>query len=693
MSYKYNEISEELNCGGYDFSICDDYHYIKIGATNVSQLKKAGIFPSKNYNGYSKNKPDGLVLKGKNSVKILVEYKKTGKIKDESEAKEILSSWYFKLAKILKCNILCASDGTNYYWFDSNKNIIKNTNGDFIKDSLYIKDITNKTISKEIGSKIVQLIEKFETIDKNAVIFPEKNLNPQNLANKVWQKIWINTGKEPEKCLYNVVEIFIFKFLSDLGILEGTLSFSHIYDLSIENPRLALQSYANPIRTIIKKEKFPPSDIDGTTIFNGTIFVNETGNPNLSQADLFAEVLKEFANYENEYGSFKNIDKQFKTKLYESFLRQSAGISALGQYFTPRNVVVSIINMINPNEISETAKICDPFCGVGGFILELLNQIPKLKENYIPINGKITPKIELIGYDKGTDEKDDERTIILAKANMLIYFADLIKEYKEDVAEYSKSVFNKVFHLLKTNNLGTFAKDIHKDYFDLILTNPPYVTNGVSSVKKAIIDQGLEGMYPAMGNGLEGLALEWIIHSLKPNGQAFIVVPDGVLCRRGDQALRNAILDKCVLNAVISLPTRTFFATPKKTYILALQKKGTSNTQNTPVFTYLVSEIGETRDAKRIEIEENDLVEMSKLYRQFITLPNEFSNKNIRCKIQPIERFKNKNWLVDFDWTDEDKKALGIKDESTEMSEEDFYLTLQDISSSINKILAGETNA
>ena len=47
MSYKYNEISEELNCGGYDFSICDDYHYIKIGATNVSQLKKLVYFLQK----------------------------------------------------------------------------------------------------------------------------------------------------------------------------------------------------------------------------------------------------------------------------------------------------------------------------------------------------------------------------------------------------------------------------------------------------------------------------------------------------------------------------------------------------------------------------------------------------------------------------------------------------------------------
>lgn len=277
---------------------------------------------------------------------------------------------------------------------------------------------------------------------------------------------------------------------------------------------------------------FPKSPLDNTTVINGTIFVNEEGQPNLAQATLFQTVLQQFADYDKEYGSFKNIDKSFKTRLYESFLRQSAGISSLGQYFTPRNVVKAIVRMAQAESLPDNAVVCDPFCGVGGFLLEFLNEYPKFKQQYEPINGKITPKLKLEGYDKGSDEKDDQRTIILAKANMLIYLSDLIAKHKSDTKEFAESVFNQVFHLIKTN-LGTFGID-KKETFDLILTNPPYVTSGVSAMKKEIEENGKSCLYPISGNGLEGLALEWIINSLKQGGRAFIIVPDGLLSRSAD---------------------------------------------------------------------------------------------------------------------------------------------------------------
>lgn len=684
--WKYKLTSEELNNGGFDFDIIDDYHYVKIGATNVSQLIKAGIVKGIKGDVLKQNKPDGLILHGKNIVKVLIEYKNSGIISNVEDAKNVISNWYYSLAKELKCNIICASDGNNYYYFNSDKQLIQNDNANPVRYSLHLSEIANKSISKELAKEVIGFINMIEKTDNNGNIEKEKVLNPTDLANKVWQELFVHTGKEPEKCLYNVVEIFIFKFLSDIGILEDDMSFEYIYNMSLSDKERAIKRYAQNIRTEIKSEMFPKSLEDGTTIFNGTIFVNEVGEPVLAQKDLFANVLAIFKKYEKENGTFSKIDKTFKTRLYESFLRESAGISSLGQYFTPRNVVVSIINMINPDTIPYDAKICDPFCGVGGFVLELLNQIPKLKENFKPNNGKIKPDIELLGFDKGSDEKDDERTIILAKANMLIYFSDYLIKYKDCLAEFSNKAFNSVFHLLKTN-LGTFELDKYKNYFDIILSNPPYVSSGTSSIKALINEKGLSEMYPSNGRGLEGLAIDWIINALKPNGKAFIVIPDGILCRQPDEKLRNNIIDKCIINAIISLPTRTFYATPKKTYILALTKKESIQEQKTPVFTYLVSDIGEQRDKRRFEIEKNDLIEMSRLYRQFIALPNSFKSESVRCKLQKIDRFKNQYWLIDKDWTDDERKELNIEPEYTEMPEEEFYNTLNDLSLYIDKLL------
>jgi hypothetical protein len=64
--------------------------------------------------------------------------------------------------------------------------------------------------------KIIKRILDSEISDKNSEFKDTIFVDPTNLAKSVWQDIYVATGKEPEKCLYNVVEIFIFKFLSDL---------------------------------------------------------------------------------------------------------------------------------------------------------------------------------------------------------------------------------------------------------------------------------------------------------------------------------------------------------------------------------------------------------------------------------------------------------------------------------------------
>lgn len=681
--YKYKDSSEELKQGSFDFDIGSNYHYIKIGSTNINQLKSAGILPRRNYKNLLNNKPDGLFIHGKNEIRVLVEYKKSGVFQSEKEAREKLYDWYYDLGKILKCNVICMTDGDNTFWFHvKSKNTIKTGDGKPLNKILNAKKILNNELTDEEKIEWIKILDDFKNVDEKGKLKKQSTLNPQNLAKRVWQKIWINTGKEPEKCLYNVVEIFIFKFLSDLGVLTGSYSFNYILKL-VDNAKNGDDNnepfiqYSNLIRVKIR-DTFPKAK-DGTTIINGTIFVTDEGKPNTSNASLFNEVIKEFADFEKENGKFTNIDKNFKTRLYENFLRQQAGIRSLGQYFTPRNVVKPIIDMVG--DIDDKAKVCDPFCGVGGFLLELLNENENLKKQFEPRNGKIKPKTEIIGIDKGTDEKEDQRTIILAKANMLIYFSDYIYKYKNCMEEFSNEVFNKTFHLENTNT-GTLGIEKYKDYFDLILTNPPYVSSGVSSIKKEL---DMDNIYPSNGTGLEGLAIEWIIRALKPKGKAFIIVPDGVLSRQSDRKLREKILKTCYINALVSLPSRTFYATPKKTFILAITKKEKDDKQDFPFMSYLITDIGETKDSKRFETDKNDLIQMANEYRYFMTNPKRYKTDNMRCKIQNIDRLKKSHWLIDKDWDDDEKKELGLLEEKTEFTETEFYDFLKEIGDFINE--------
>jgi type I restriction enzyme M protein len=171
--------------------------------------------------------------------------------------------------------------------------------------------------------------------------------------------------------------------------------------------------------------------------------------------------------------------------------------------------------------------------------------------------------------------------------------------------------------------------------------------------------------------GVEGLFLQWTIKSLKPSKRAFIIIPDGILNRINDDKLREFVIYECFIDGIISLPINAFYRNPKKTCILAITKKPEKssierikNIQTDPVFTYLVSNIGETLDVKRFPIDNNDLIEMVSLFNQFKGEKKSFGTESKRCKIQPIDMFNpNNHWSIDRSWTKDEKIDLGIWEE------------------------------
>jgi len=509
---------------------------------------------------------------------------------------------------------------------------------------------------------------------------PKRFINPSDLAKSIWQDIWSVSGATPENCLYTFVELFIFKYLSDLKVLKGVYNFYNLIDLYQENTESEiLENYANNIRPKIK-ELFPENPIDKTTIINGTIFVSKDQKAAKLYSTTFRTVLDKF----NRYGKLEHIDYDFKSQLFESFLKESISKKNWGQFFTPLKVVRSMIDMAK-DDIKAGVKICDPACGVGKFLLESL--VTRLQDFYTITKKGIIPKIEIHGFDKGFD-KGEQKTIILAKVNMLIYFSELIKDNPGQTKDFVK-LFNKSFTLKTNSILGTLSERVEDEY-DLILTNPPYVTSGSKNLKDEIKKDGdLVNFYKINAMGVEGLFMEWIIKALKPGGKAFIVIPDGILNRQNDKNLRHYILNECFIDGIISLPIKTFFTTPKKTYILCITKKiNKKDIQKDPVFTYLVSEIGESRDIYRFNIEQNDLQEAVKLFKGYKGSKDYFieNNTDKRCKIQPIQKLDpESHWSVDRWWTKEEKISIGILKSENSISIEKFPDLLEEVANNILK--------
>jgi len=282
-------------------------------------------------------------------------------------------------------------------------------------------------------------------------------------------------------------------------------------------------------------------------------------------------------------------------------------------------------------------------------------------------------------------DEDGQLTIVLAKANMLIYLSDVLEKNPTLTKEFATAL-NNIFLLYTDSNLGTLKHIItdENDKYDLILTNPPYITSGVTSIKSEIKQEGLDSFYTLNGKGVDGLAVEWILKSLKKNGKAFIIVRDGLLSAKQNKKLLDFLLKEFYLNCIISLPVKTFFNTPQKTYILGITRKETNREQDFPVFTYLVSNIGETLDNNRFEIEgKSDLEKARDLFNLYKGSPNTFEPTDPRCKLQPISTFVEGNWIIDNLWSKEEKINLGIENKETVLSLEEYKSLLENLAKQI----------
>lgn len=692
-----------LRIGGFEF--------YSIGNVNLNQLKKYKIIPEKNYGSYGLRKPDGLLVdrRNKSNVKVVLvlEYKDTGKFKSEKD----------RISTIRQCNDVCqllgaeigiATDSHSFSWFNPNEfskeneyvdsegktrsfTIVRDEgNNPFIKefeidqknDELEIVKLNPKT---KLSLQYLETIKKF--ISKtNSKIIPGTTVDPSTLAKQIWQDVWSVSGATPERCLYTFVELFIFKYLSDLKILEeddkgNKVNFQHIFELPHEK---AFKNYSENVRPWLKS-MFPANVADGTTIINGTVL-----NANVPEhSHVFHKILKKFS----DFGELKNIDPNFKSKVFEDFMKQSISKKNWGQYFTPRNIIDAVIEISGIEKLEEGAEVCDPACGVGGFLLEPIKLREEGVNAYYRMEGNtLIPRLNFTGFDKGF-EKEEQLTIILAKANMLIFLSELLQKNPTLSYEFSK-IFNSTFKLLSNTILGTLS-NIEKDKYDLILTNPPYVTSGSSNYKEAIKnDSKLSDFYRVSGIGVEGLFIEWIVRSLKPGKKAFVIIPDGILHRINDNKLRAFIKEECLIDGIISLPINAFYTTPKKTYILAITKKlgrteieRKEEEQKDPVFTYLASSIGETLDVNRFSIEDNDLVEMASLFNQFKGAKKSFKTESQRCKIQPIDIFDpRESWTVDRWWTEEEKIELGIEEEKQILTVSQFLEKIEETQSKIDEI-------
>ena len=343
----------------YNVSILDKYECLSLGATTIKNLIETKKIKKVNVkSGIGDKKPDVLIIDKNGQVIIYQEQKVPNKFKTDNDIQKAINQ-EIEAAKQLGAKIYVVSDGEKFIWINplTGKKILDD-NGNEI--NIQIKPKENAKILIDLINKISLSINK-----ENNQILKREYLDPTDLAQKINGILKNLTFASAKMSLYTFVEVFLFKYLSDIGILLEENSFDYIYKMynqsGITDAKVLGKYLDGPRETM--KVLFPEG-LDGTSIINGKVFHAEKDKYNnyisTDNTDMiFKQVILEFKKYEQEKGKFLNISKDFKSKLFETFMKNSDEKGDMGQFFTPLKVVDEMINMI---DVRENMKICDPAC-------------------------------------------------------------------------------------------------------------------------------------------------------------------------------------------------------------------------------------------------------------------------------------------------------------------------------------------
>lgn len=653
-----------------------------LGATTILDLVKSREISGLTIDECRKiraNKPDVLVLNRNREIVVFIEMKKPSELSTQKQI-EKAKMQELNVAKQTKAKIYIISDGDHFIWLNPlTGGLITDEDGNPIERKINPKDLSEEE-KKDLAEYIDRICYCID--DSNDRLLPQEYIDPTPLAKKtarIMQNMSLSSAKNS---LYTFVEMFTFKFLSDIGILKGIYGFDSILRISMEQGnRDAFCQYLTTVRQKLL-QLFPIAD-DNTSIINGRLFhtqIDEMGNPIIidTAAECFGSLLRCFSDYEKEHGKFLYINHDFKSKLFETFMKNSTDKDGMGQFFTPLRVVNEMVRM---TDVREGMKICDPACGVGKFLLEAAS---RTDDPFYFENGELRSRISLYGFEKRMEDNNDDLTTILAKSNFLIHYSDLFKSCNDSEKKIRMLAEQLLNTVIKSSHsaLGTLSR-LDPEKFDLILTNPPYyMSSAISKASESIRISGTETpAYTAGGLGIEALFLEWIVKSLKKGGEANVVLPDGIFTNIRNSGLKKLILSECYIESIISLPVGTFFNTPKKTFILTLHRRTDAEkkkNQPYPVFAYLCSSIGETLDSYRFETNENDLDDAVSLYCAYrgakdSRLVAGAISENQRAKLADISMFSpDASWDIGLLWSPEEKEKLGIKKSENVMSISEF---------------------
>ena len=394
--------------------------------------------------------------------------------------------------------------------------------------------------------------------------------------------IYVNEGMQKQPAFFELLKVIFCKIEDERNIPKALEFYATSEERSNSDGQLTVKNRIEKIFDRVKKEKKNAKIFDP----NDTIKLNPR---------TLSYIVSEIQKY-----SLLNTRIDIKGKAYEEIVGANLR-GDRGEFFTPRNVMAMVVEMINPT-IDE--KVLDSSCGTGGFLVTAMTYAMKqLRIEFEKETGKL--KSEWDDFEKKVFQ---DKISDMAMNN---YFGfdinpDLVKATKMNMVMNNDGSGN----ILQNNSLlqpHEWTDDfktrlsaalqidkktlINKDsigYFDVIVTNPPFGSK-IPIKDHAILSQfdlariwkrdkktgrwTITDKYQSSVSP-EILFIERCWQFLKPGGRMGIVLPDALLGSPGTGYIREWLIKYTKIIASIDLHEDTF--QPRngtQTSVLILQKK------------------------------------------------------------------------------------------------------------------------
>lgn len=260
-----------------------------------------------------------------------------------------------------------------------------------------------------------------------------------------------------------------------------------------------------------------------------------------------------------------------------------------GQFFTPRNVVRLLVEMLDP---LPGERIIDPACGSGGFLIMALEHVWQ--------------HLEEDGHKKGWSavQLDRRKRDVANKAfrgfDKDSFLAKVTKAYMAIMGDGRGGVFCENT-LYRPEDWSRHAQDaVQLGAFDVVLTNPPFGSKIRIRGAQILGQYDLAHKWKRLKGGESEqtatvqsdsppqlLFLERCLQLLKPGGRLGIVLPESILGNPSYAHVLRWLADRATIEAVVTMPEALFKTSGKggtHTKVAALVLRKHVSDEQTEIF-------------------------------------------------------------------------------------------------------------